>query len=66
MPFNLNFANNTILSFLVFLIIDLYLLIPAAIAQIFNAIAKPVIPVGIPSKEAKAEIEMHPLIVKLR
>ena len=53
-------------SFLFFLIIDLYLLIPAAIAQIFNAIAEPVIPIGIPSKEAKAEIEMHPLSVKLK
>ena len=52
------FANNTILLcfFLFFLIIDLYFLIPAAIAQIFNPIPEIVIPVGIPSKEAKADI----------
>ena len=56
MLFNLDFANNTILScfFFFFLIIDLYFLIPAAIAQIFNPIAELVIPIGIPSKETKA------------
>ena len=65
MVFNLAFANNTILSFLFFffLIIDLYL-IPVVIAYIFNPIAKLVIPTGIPSKEAKAEIEIHPVIAE--
>ena len=60
MLFNLDFANNTILScfFFSFLIIDLYFLIPAAVAQIFNPIAELVIPIGIPIKESKAEIEM--------
>ena len=60
MLFNLDFANNTILLcfFFFFLIIDLYFLIPAAIAQIFNPIAELVISIGIPSKEAKAEIEI--------
>ena len=38
---------------LVFLIIDVYFLI----AQIFNPIAKLVTSIGIPSKEAKAEIK---------
>ena len=61
MPFNLDFAKNTILSFscLFFLIVDLYFLIPAVIAQIFNPIAELVIPIEIPSKEAKTEIEIH-------
>ena len=41
MLFNLDFANNTISScFFFFLIIDLYFLIPAVIAQIFNPIAE--------------------------
>ena len=59
MLFNLDLAKNTILSFFFFLIFDLYLLIPAAIAQIFNPIAELVIPIGTPSKEAKAENEIH-------
>ena len=45
------------LFFLFFLIIDLYFLFPAVIAQIFNPIAKLVIPTGIPTKEKKAEME---------
>ena len=51
--FNLHFANNTILPcfFLFFLVIDLYFLMPPAIAQIFNPIAELVIPTGIPIKE---------------
>ena len=63
--FNLDFASNTILSCFVFffLIIDLYFLIPAVIAQIFHKIAELVIPTGIPTKEAKIETETHPVIV---
>ena len=49
-----------------FLIIDLHILIPVVIAQIFNPIAEPVIPIGIPSKEAKAETEIHPVIVEAK
>ena len=66
--FNLDFANGTILScfFFVFLIIDLYFLIPAVIAQIFNFIADLVTPIGTPIKEAKAEIDTHPVIVKAK
>ena len=45
---------------LFFLIIDLYFLIPAVITQIFNPIVEPANPIGIPTKEAKAEIETHP------
>ena len=64
---NLDFANNTIIScsFLFFLIIDLHVLIPAVIAQIFNPIAEHVIPIGIPSKEAKAETEIQPVSAEL-
>ena len=66
--FNLEFANKTILScfFFFFLIIDLYLLIPAVIAQIFNLIAELVIPIGILIKEAKVEIELHPVVLEAK
>ena len=62
MLFNLVFASNSILScfFLFFLIIDLYFLINVVNAQIFNPIAELVIPIGIATKETKAEIEIHP------
>ena len=68
MVFNLDFSKNTILScfFFVFLIIELKFLIPATIAQIFNPIAELVIPVEIPSKEAKAEIQIHPVTVEAK
>ena len=48
------------------LIIDLYFLISVAIAQIFNPIAELAILIGIQSKEAKAEIEIHPVIVEAK
>ena len=62
--FHFGFPNNTILScfFLFFVIIDLYFLILAVIAQIFNPISELVIPIGIPMKEAKAETETDPVI----
>ena len=61
MLFNLEFANNTILSrfFFIFLILDLYFLVPAVLAEI-------AISIGIPSKEAKAEIEMHRVIAEAK
>ena len=64
MLLNLDSSNNAILlCFLFFsLIIDSYFLIPAVIAQTFNPIAELLIPIGIPIKEAKAEIEIHPVI----
>ena len=67
MLFNIDFANNTILScsFFFFLIIYLYFLILAVIAQIFNPIAELVIPIGITTKEAKAEMEKHPVTVEI-
>ena len=68
MPFNLDFANNTILIcfFFFFLIIDLYFLIPVVITQIFNPIAELVIPIERPTKEAKAEIEIHAVIIEAK
>ena len=51
------------LFFSFLLIIDSCFLIPAVIAQIFNPIAELVIPIGKPIKEAKAEIEIYPVIV---
>ena len=66
MLFNFHFADNTISScfFLFFLIIDLYFLIVAVITQIFYSAAELVIPIGIPTKEAKEEIETHPVIAE--
>ena len=50
MLFNLDYLNNTILPcfFFFFLIIDLYFLISAIIARIFNHIPELAIPIGIP------------------
>ena len=64
MLFNLDFANNTWL-FLIFLITDLYFLIPAVITQIFNPVVELVIPIGITTKKAKAEMETHPVIAEI-
>ena len=52
------------LFFFFFLIIYLCFLISAAIAQIFNPIPEPVIPIGILIKEEKAEMETHPAIAE--
>ena len=48
-----------------FLIIDSYFLIPTVITQIFNPIIELAIPIGIPFKEAKREMETHPVIVEI-
>ena len=66
MLFNLDFAKNIILScfFFFFLINELFFLIRAVIAHIFNPIAELKIAVGIPIKKAKAEIEIHPVNVE--
>ena len=61
MLFNLDFADNTIILY-----IDLYVLIRAVIKQIFNPIAELVIPIGIPSKEAKAEFIIYPVVVEAK
>ena len=61
MLFNLVFPINTVSScfYFFFLIIDLYFLIPIAIVKNFSPIAELVTPIGMPSKEAKVEIEIH-------
>ena len=53
-------------SFFFFLIINLYSLIPEAIAQTFNPIAELVTTTGMLSKEANAETEMHPVIAEAK
>ena len=39
------------------------MLIPGVIAQAFNPTSEVVILIGIPTKEAKAEMEIHPVTV---
>ena len=51
---------------LFFLIIDLRFLIPAVITQIFNPGVELVIPIGIPTKEVKAEIETHTVTMEIK
>ena len=65
--FNLDFANNIISScfFFFYLFIHLYHLIAAVITHIFNPIAELVILIAIPTKEAKVEMETHPVNAKL-
>ena len=51
---------------LFFLITDLYFSTSPAVAQIFNPISELVIPIRIPRKETKGEIEIHPLILEAK
>ena len=48
-----------------FLIINLYFLIPAFTTQFFNPIAELVIHIGITTKEGKAEMETYPVTVEI-
>ena len=68
MQFSLDFANNTISScfFFFFLIIELYFLILAVIAQTIKPIVELGIPIETPKKEAKTEIEIHPVIAEAK
>ena len=50
----------------VFLIIDLYFLIAALIPQISNYTVELVIPTGIPTKKAMAEIKIHPVMAEAK
>ena len=45
---------------------DLNLLIPAVIAQIFNPTAELTMTIRITTKEAKAEMETHPLTAEAK
>ena len=58
------FASNIILSCLFFFF--LYLLITAVITQNFNPTAELVILTGAPTKKAKAEMVVHPVIVETK
>ena len=68
MLFNFIFTNNATFLFFFFssLIIDLYFFILAAIAQTFNSTAELAVPIRIPTKEAKAEIETHPVTAEAK
>ena len=48
------------------MIIDLYFLTAAVIAQIFNLIAEIVIPIEMLTKEAKTEIEIHAITTEVK
>ena len=61
MLFNLCFV-----FFFFFLIIDLYYLIPEIITQIFNRYCELAIPIGMPNKKAKAEMEIYPVTVEIK
>lgn len=64
---NLVLANNTILlGFFSFLDYWLKFLIPAVSTQIFNPTAELAILIGIPTNEAKAEIETQPVIAETK
>ena len=66
MVFNLSFADNAILSclFLFFLIIDLNLLLPTFMAQIFNHTPELAIPVGTTTNKTNSKIETQSEIVE--
>ena len=68
MLFNLDFANDTILSgfFFFSLIVNLYVLVSAVITQIFNPIADLLIPTGISTKEATEEMEIYLVTVEIK
>ena len=51
---------------LLFLLTDLYFLIPAVNTEIFNPFAQLVIPTGMLINEAKAEIETHPVTAEAK
>ena len=48
-----------------FLFINLYFLIPAVITQTCNPVAELVITIGTSTREAKAEMKTHPIIVEI-
>ena len=52
--------------FFSFLFNDLYLFIPAVIAQIFNPAAELIIFIGMPTKKEKAEIKIYSVIAEAK
>ena len=59
-------TNEINLSYSFFLILDLYSLIPESIIQILNPTVELAIHKRIPTKEAKADHEMHPITVEAK
>ena len=51
--------------YFIMLLFLLFLKYHAAITKKFNLTAELVIPIGIPSKETKAEIKIHPVICRI-
>ena len=68
MVFSLVFANKIFLScfFFSLLIIDLYFLIPAVVAQIFYPTAEQVMLTRISTKKGKTEMEIHPVTAETK
>ena len=69
MLFNLDFANDIILSYFFLFLIIVYLwwfLVPTVITQVFNPVAEILIPVEIPTKEVKAENNTHSVTVQIK
>ena len=66
--FFLVFPNNNILSCFLFffLVIDLFFLTPAVIAQISNPTSQLALPTGIPTNDSNANIETHPLTAEMK
>ena len=64
--FNLDFANdNNLLGFFFFfLVTDLYFLVPAFVTQIFSPVEELLLSIRAPTKEAKAEMETHPVTIE--
>ena len=63
--YNLAFPSSTILSCFFFLIIGLYILIPAVIEHIFSPTPKLVIATGTESNKVNAEIETQAVITEV-
>ena len=53
-------------AFSSFSVIDIYFLIPAVIAQMFNPTAEFTIPIKIPTKKAKNYIETYPVTAETK
>ena len=67
MLFNLDFANNKFYpACFTFSLLLTYTFNSVAFAQIFNPVAELVIPIGIPRKEVKAEMEIDSVIVEAK
>ena len=67
--FNLSFPSNTSILqcfFFFFFVIDSHFLITAVITQMFIPTAELVIPIGIQTNQANAEIETQPVTVESR